>query len=234
MLKRITGNHQGARVVVEFDSDVYQPGPLTWALCDLMEVRPGDRVVDVGCGTGYIGLVAALLGAGKVICTDIVDEAIRWTLHNAELNGLSNLEARKGGELDPIAGEEADMILTLPPQMPFAFNFNPWRYGGTDGCEVILRIINQALPILAPRKGRLYLIHSALANPPRVRAALEKTARSWELVKTMEKEWDPVDAGKLHPGLYDYLLEANRQGKAELEKRGDRYFYPVWFYRIDY
>ena len=160
-LHKVTGNHQGVTVQVEFDDQVYQPGPLTWALCDLMEVRSGDRVIDVGCGTGYIGLVAALLGAGEVICTDPVDEALQWTRHNARLNDLSNLSVRQGGGLDPVAGEEADMIFTLPPQMPFPFNFNPWRYGGIDGSDVILQILRQAVPILAPRNGSLYLIHSA-------------------------------------------------------------------------
>ncbi len=232
MLKQISGTHQGVRVHIESDSQVYQPGPLTWALCDLMEVRPGDRVVDVGCGTGYIGLVAALLGAGEVICTDPVDDALQWTRRNAELNRVSTLSVRKGRGLDPLAGEEADLVLSLPPQMPFSFNFNPWRYGGIDGCDVILRILRQAVPILAPRRGRLYLIHAALANPSRVREALDQTGLSWKVIHTMEKALDPADMATLHPGLYEYLIEADRQGKAELEHRLGRYYYPVWFYRI--
>ncbi len=234
MLQKITGTHQGVLVQVEFDDDVYRPGPLTWALCELMEIRAGDRVVDAGCGTGYLGLVAALLGAGEVVCTDPVAEALHWTRHNARLNALDNLVVRQGGELEPLAGEEADLILTLPPQMPFRCDFNPWRYGGPDGCDVILSIIEQARPILAPRQGRMYLVHSALANPPRVRAALDRTCRSWELVRTMEKEWRPDEAGQLHPQLYDYLLAADRQGMAELERRQGRYYYPVWFYHVRY
>lgn len=234
MMEKITGCHQGITVQIEFDDQVYQPGPLTWAMCDLIVVRPGDRVVDVGCGTGYIGLVAALLGAGEVVCIDPVPEALRWTSHNAALNALDNVCVHQGDALDVMAGEQADLILSLPPQMPFEDNFNPWRYGGRDGSEVILKILAQAPPILAPRSGRLYLVYAALANPARVRAALDRTSRSWHVVKTVEKELDPIEIDKLQPGLYDYLLRAGQQGLAELEQRQGRYYYSVWFSIVQY
>jgi methylase of polypeptide subunit release factors len=233
-LEKITGKHQGVTVQLEFDDRVYQPGSLTWALCDLILVRPGDRVVDVGCGTGYLGLVAALLGAGEVVCIDPVAEALRWTRHNATLNGLDNIVTLQGDALELLAGEEADLILSLPPQMPYKMNFNPWRYGGLDGSDVVLKIIDQAAPILKPRSGRLYLIHAALANPARVRAALDRTSRSWQVVKTMEKELDPVEIDALQPGLYDYLLHGAQQGFVELEQRQGRYYYPVWFSLVQY
>ena len=67
-----------------------------------------------------------------------------------------------------------------------------------------------------------------------MREAFERLGLSWTVVKTMEKELDPVEIGKLHPGLYEYLLQGNRQGFVELEKRLDRYYYPVWFYRVVY
>jgi methylase of polypeptide subunit release factors len=233
-LEKITGKHQGVTVQLEFDDRVYQPGSLTWALCDLISVRPGERVVDVGCGTGYLGLVAALLGAGEVVCIDPVAEALRWTRHNATLNGLDNIVTLQGDALELLAGEEADLILSLPPQMPYKMNFNPWRYGGLDGSDVVLKIIDQAAPILKPRSGRLYLIHAALANPARVRAALDRTSRSWQVVKTMEKELDPVEIDALQPGLYDYLLHGAQQGFVELEQRQGRYYYPVWFSLVQY
>ena len=68
MLHSIASTHQGTTLRLEFDDQVYQPGPLSWALCDLMEIRLGDRVIDVGCGTGCLGLFAALRGAGEVVC----------------------------------------------------------------------------------------------------------------------------------------------------------------------
>lgn len=40
-------------------------------------MRPGETVIDVGCGSGILGITASLLGAEKVIMTDI-DEWCRY------------------------------------------------------------------------------------------------------------------------------------------------------------
>lgn len=232
MSEALSGSHQGVTVRVEVDDRVYRPGPLTGALCDLMRVRPGDRVVDVGCGSGYIGLVAAQLGAGEVICTDPLPGALRCTERNAALNGLANVSVRRGEALDPLAGEAADVIVSLPPQMPFASDFNRSRYGGPDGCAVILRILEQAPPILAPVGGSLYLAHAGLADPCRVRAALDATGLPWRTLRTVEKVLGRGEADGLQPGLYDFLLTARRRGLAEIEEVDGRYRYPVWFYRV--
>ena len=102
MIKHINAIHQGIAINIEYDENVYQPGSLTRIICDIMEVKKGDRVIDVGCGTGYIGIVASLLGASEVICIDPVPESIRWTQHNARLNNISNFTAIHGGALDPV------------------------------------------------------------------------------------------------------------------------------------
>ena len=217
---------------LEFDDDVYQPGSLTEMLADLMEVHPGDRVVDVGCGTGYLGIMAALLGAGEVICIDPEPKAIEWTIHNAGLNRINNLVAYVGTELDPVEHLQVDLILTLPPQMPFPVNFNPWRYGGKDGTEVITKIISQANRIFNPKTGRLFLLHAALAHPARVREKLSAYGFEWQILKTVEREMNAAEFHQLAPGLREYVLELNRDGKAELIERDGEWYYPIWFYRI--
>jgi ribosomal protein L11 methyltransferase len=51
-------------------------------------VRPGDRVLDLGTGSGVLALVAAKLGAGSILATDIDTLAVRVASENAQLNGL--------------------------------------------------------------------------------------------------------------------------------------------------
>lgn len=233
MIKHISAIHQGVSINIEYDEHVYKPGSLTSTLCDIMEVKQGDRVIDVGCGTGYIAIVASLLGASKVICIDPVPEALRWTQHNARLNNVSKLTVNLGGALDPVTYEKADLILTLPPQMPFPTNFNPWRYGGPDGTDVIMKIIRQARSILKEKGARLYLVHSALANPKKIRGELSDSGFRWETVKTVEKELDRADLDSLAPGLTDYLLELMHKGTAEIVERSGSHYYPVWFYRAE-
>lgn len=56
------------------------------------------RVLDCGCGTGILGIVASKYGAKEAVCYDIDEWSVRNTIHNAELNGvtLEVLEGDKG------------------------------------------------------------------------------------------------------------------------------------------
>lgn len=50
---------------------------------------PGDRVLDLGCGSGVLALAALLLGAEAAVGVDIEQKAVRTALENAGINGLS-------------------------------------------------------------------------------------------------------------------------------------------------
>lgn len=63
----------------------------TTAMClELLQqyLRPGDAVVDVGCGSGILGIAALLMGAGFAYMTDIDYVAVQSASHNAALNGV--------------------------------------------------------------------------------------------------------------------------------------------------
>ena len=49
-----------------------------------------DVVLDVGCGSGILGISASKLGAKEVVMTDIDECAIVATEHNMKLNNISN------------------------------------------------------------------------------------------------------------------------------------------------
>jgi ribosomal protein L11 methyltransferase len=55
-------------------------------------VKPDDTVIDVGCGSGILGISASKLGAKKVIMTDIDECATSASEHNVKLNNVSNAE----------------------------------------------------------------------------------------------------------------------------------------------
>lgn len=56
----------------------------------------GRRIVDCGCGTGILSIVAAKCGASEVIAYDIDEWSVDNTHHNAQLNGVENIEVLHG------------------------------------------------------------------------------------------------------------------------------------------
>ncbi len=53
-------------------------------------VQPGDRVLDVGCGSGILSILAAKLGATAVMGVDTDAEAVRVSEENARLNAVGD------------------------------------------------------------------------------------------------------------------------------------------------
>jgi precorrin-6B methylase 2 len=67
-------------------------------------IRGAERVFDVGCGSGVLGLSALRLGAGSVVACDIDPVAVEATRRNAALNGLEHRLHATVALLGEIAG----------------------------------------------------------------------------------------------------------------------------------
>lgn len=97
-------------------------------------VQPGDRVLDLGCGSGILSIAALCLGAGYAAAVDIDPKAVDVAYENAALNGIGKdryavragdiltdrkLEAELGGEKYPLvlANIVADVIIPLAPMV---------------------------------------------------------------------------------------------------------------------
>ncbi len=125
-----------------FSSHGLDPG--TALLIENLGVRPDDRVLDLGCGWGSVGVAAAKAAArGRVVLTDVNRRAARLARANLARNGILHAEVRVGEGFAPVAGETFDVIATNPP----------YRIGR----ERILEILARAYEHLAPA-GRLVLV----------------------------------------------------------------------------
>lgn len=90
-------------------------------------VKNAETVIDVGTGSGILGIAAAKLGAKKVVMTDIDYVAVKSAKHNCEINGvadkcevdLNNLLDDKNitGDL-VLANITADVLLILSESIP--------------------------------------------------------------------------------------------------------------------
>jgi ribosomal protein L11 methyltransferase len=67
-------------------------------------IRGGERVLDVGCGSGVLGLCALRLGAATALGVDTDATAIQATRRNATLNGLATRMEATLGPLEEVDG----------------------------------------------------------------------------------------------------------------------------------
>ena len=78
--------------------------------------KKGDKVLDVGCGSGILSVVAIMLGAESALGTDLDPNAIIATKENAEVNKIENgrIEVIEGNIIDDKAVQDkADLFVSL-------------------------------------------------------------------------------------------------------------------------
>ena len=62
-------------------------------------IRGGERIIDVGTGSGILAIAAALLGAGHVLAVDIDPDAVRVASENVAHNHVDNIVTVQEGDL---------------------------------------------------------------------------------------------------------------------------------------
>ncbi len=139
-----------------------RPGVFSWdhideatsILAETMEVRVGDNVLDIGCGYGVLGVVAASLsGTGRITMLDADTEAIRSATRSADANGLTGYRALASDVASAVRGERFDVVVTNPPfhvgkatdlDVPRQFIQDAWD-GLREGGRLFL-VANRTLP----------------------------------------------------------------------------------------
>ena len=88
----------------------------TLAMLSVVDFLPDDRVLDLGCGYGVVGILAAkLIGEENVFMCDISEQAVEYTKINAALNGVPNIKIRLSDGYKNIAEGDFNLILSNPP-----------------------------------------------------------------------------------------------------------------------
>ncbi|MBU0636200.1 50S ribosomal protein L11 methyltransferase [Candidatus Micrarchaeota archaeon] len=85
---------QNQKLSVQMRENVFPPSGNGLFVAQNIKIFPEERVIDIGTGTGILGILAAKLG-GKVVATDTSKEAVELTKQNAQFNKVF-LNVQKG------------------------------------------------------------------------------------------------------------------------------------------
>ena len=148
------------------------------------EIRPDTVMLDVGCGSGILSVIALKLGAGKTVMTDIDPRAVTAAEENMEVNHIDRdqYEVYGGNVLD---------------YMDFARSLGEHRYDLVAAnilADVILPLIEIADLFL--KEDGAFVISGIIDT--KEQEVLDKLERyGFEAVKTRKlKEWVSVTAKK--------------------------------------
>lgn len=177
-------DHQRFHVFpIEVRGKVYEvhsrPGVFSWdrfdagtrALVETMEVRPADRVLDLGCGYGIVGVVAGELAPeGSVTMVDADIVAVEAARRTVAANGQRNAEVLLG---DGTAGLEDDAFDVVAVNPPFHLDRkNDYR--------TAQHFVTGAVRVLRPG-GWLFLVANRfLPYEEHVRAAFGDVTKAYE------------------------------------------------------
>ena len=87
----------------------------TLVLAESIALGKNSKVLDVGCGIGILGIVAAKLFNANVVMTDINKRAVMLAKMNVKLNGI-NAEIFQGNLYEKIKDDDFDCVISNPPQ----------------------------------------------------------------------------------------------------------------------
>ena len=103
----------------ETESSLFSPNFIdsgTLAMLSVIDFLPSDKVLDLGCGYGVIGILAGkLIGEENVIMCDISERAVEYAKINTMLNSVPHIDIRLSDGYKNVEENDFTLILTNPP-----------------------------------------------------------------------------------------------------------------------
>ena len=132
----------GQKVSLETRPGLFSPEHVdrgTLAMLSHVKIASGMRIMDLGCGCGVVGIVAAkIAGEENVFMSDADPMAVETARRNAERNGVGGVQVCVSDGFKSVDASGFDLILSNPPyQTDFSVakgfiekGFNRLKIGG--------------------------------------------------------------------------------------------------------
>jgi 16S rRNA (guanine1207-N2)-methyltransferase len=107
--------------LLEFDTDkrLFSPSKIdigTLAMLSKVEFHGNDKILDLGCGYGVVGIVAGkTIGGYNVVMSDISDKAVCFARRNIIKNQLNGIRIIQSNGYENIPDRDFSLILSNPP-----------------------------------------------------------------------------------------------------------------------
>jgi release factor glutamine methyltransferase len=164
-LQHLLGSVHFHRRDFKTDARALIPRPETEELAEWLlkhaALPANPRVLDMGCGSGVLGLtLAAELPGSQVTLADLSPDALALARENAALLEITNARFVESDLFAALAGQSFDLIVANLPYVPetdratlskeVAHDPDLALFGGPDGLDVIRRFVPAAKDHLAP------------------------------------------------------------------------------------
>ena len=147
---------------IQEDPDVYPPSDDSILLIESLDVKQGEKVLEVGCGSGIVSIHCALNGCA-VTSGDINPKAVELTRRNFEANRLSS-DVVETDVYSAIEGRFDTIVFNLPylPVDEEGLLAKAWS-GGPDGLGPLPKLLEGA-PEHLNKGGRVVVVVSSLMD----------------------------------------------------------------------
>lgn len=110
---------KGIDLVFETSQQLFSPRQIdagTLAMLSFVEFSSGQKILDLGCGYGVVGILAAkFTDPANVYMVDVDEEAVGYSAKNAGLNGVVGVHVLRSDGLEALDEAGFDLILSNPP-----------------------------------------------------------------------------------------------------------------------
>lgn len=207
----------------------FRPSTVSTLLADAMEIKEGNVVIDAGCGSGVLSIVAAKLGAGMVYGVDAAEETVEVATANAVALGVADrTKFFQGDMFQPLpVADQADVVIGdvsgIPDELATVSGWFPSGLaGGPSGAELPMRMISEASRLLR-RGGKLFLPTGTLQDE---RSILEMARSVFGSIRQLSERLIPLPSALAEQPAVLRLL---RERVIDLTERGSRL---LWTARV--